>query len=87
MDLNQRDEKMTTALHWASFAGAEKIVEYLLVQEGIEINPVDSEGLTPLHLATTYGNSKVVKKLLIAGADRRIKNRKGERALDIAKKK
>lgn len=78
---------MTTPLHWASFAGAQKIVEYLVVQEGIQIDPVDIEGLTPLHLATIYGNSKIVKKLLISGANRKIKNNKGETALDIAKKK
>ena len=78
---------MTTPLHWASFAGAEKIVEYLLVQEDIEIDPVDIEGLTPLHLATIYGNSKIVKKLLIAGANRKMLTKKGELAIDIAKKK
>ena len=78
---------MTTPLHWASFAGAQKIVEYLLAQDKIQIDPVDSEGLTPLHLATTYGNSKIVKKLLLAGADRKAKNRKGETALQIARKK
>jgi palmitoyltransferase ZDHHC13/17 len=42
LDINQQDSKMTTPLHWASFSGSEKIVEYLLAQPNIQVNPVDS---------------------------------------------
>jgi ankyrin repeat protein len=40
-DINLRDAKLSTPLHWASFAGSEKIVEYLLAQPSIELDPVD----------------------------------------------
>ena len=83
-DINFRDEKKSTPLHWASYMNSESIVTYLLAQKGIEIDPVDENGQTPLHLATAYGNTRIVKKLLRAGADRRIVNNKGEIALKIA---
>jgi len=41
LDLNNCDSKLSTPLHWAAFSGSEKIVEYLLVQKGIQLNPVD----------------------------------------------
>ena len=35
-------------------------------------------------MAAAYGNSETVKKLLIKGADRGLKNKKGETPMDIA---
>lgn len=32
LNVNQKDDKLSTPLHWASFAGSEKIVDYLLAQ-------------------------------------------------------
>ena len=84
LDINFRDEKKSTPLHWASYMNSESIVTYLLAQKEIELDPVDENGQTPLHLATAYGNTKIVKKLLRAGADRKIVNNKGEIALKIA---
>ena len=78
------DLKRSTPLHWASYSGSEKIVEYLLAQEEIRIDEKDLDGHTPLHISVAYGYSKIVKKLLIAGADRRRKNAKGQTALEIA---
>ena len=45
----------------------------------------DKEEQTPLHLAAGYGNTHIVKKLLIKGAERELRNKKNETALEIAK--
>ena len=87
LNINQRDSKRTTALHWAAFAGSEQIVAYLLSQPSIELDPLDNDGLTPLHLATIYGNSRIVRKLLVAGANRLLRSQKGQTALEIANSK
>lgn len=84
-NINAKDTKGSTPLHWASYSGSEKVVEYLLVQPGVELNERDQDGHTPLHIAVAYGYSKIVRKLLIAGADRLLTNNKGQTALQIAK--
>lgn len=83
-DLNAQDAKLSTPLHWAAYAASEKVAEYLLAQPDIQIDLRDQSGQTPLHLSTTYGNIKIVKKLLVAGADRSLKDHKGQTALEIA---
>ncbi len=45
----------------------------------------DSQGMTPLMWATSYGDDWTVKDILLARPDRRLKNRKGQTAFDIAK--
>ena len=42
LDVNAVDSKGSTALHWASFSGGDKVVEYLLAQKGIKVNCIDS---------------------------------------------
>lgn len=32
MNINERDRKLSTPLHWAAYMGSEKVVEYLLEQ-------------------------------------------------------
>lgn len=39
---------------------------------------------TPLHLAVHCGNTKTVRALLDLGADRSLRNSRGETALDVA---
>ena len=48
--VNCRDRIGSTPLHWASFAGAEVTLVYLLAL-GADPNLQDVKGLTPLHLA------------------------------------
>ena len=68
-DINQRDNRGHTALHWASLRGHQHVVEWLLQQEGVEIDAVDKMGYTPLHYASHSGHYKIVRTLLNAGAD------------------
>lgn len=82
--INSKDSKGSTPLHWACFSGSEKIVEYLLAQPSVLVDEVDLDGHTPLHIAVAYGYSKIVKRLLLGGANRRVRNLKGETALRIA---
>lgn len=85
IDYNEVDEKGSTPLHWAAFSGSEEAAAYLLTLDQIKIDVRDSEGQTPLLLATLYGNTKIVRRLLLKGADRDIKNSKGQLAIDIAR--
>ena len=84
IDTNGKDSKGSTPLHWACYSGSEKVVEYLLAQPGILLDEKDQDGHTPLHIAVAYGYSKIVRKLLVAGADRKATNGKGQSALQIA---
>ncbi|MDZ4081311.1 MAG: hypothetical protein U1E10_00115, partial [Bdellovibrionales bacterium] len=45
----------------------------------------DSNGMTPLMWATANGDDWTVKDILLARPDRRLKNKKGQTAFDIAK--
>lgn len=72
LDINCKDSKLSTPLHWAAYMNSESIITFLLAQPTIEVNAKDSKQQTPLHLATSYGHTKIVKKLLRAGADRKI---------------
>ena len=47
------------------------------------INQIDSFGLTPLMLAAAIENKAIIEALLDAGADKKIKNADGKRAIDF----
>ena len=70
--MNSGDRKNSTPLHWASFAGAEIALSYLVAWGG-DVNAQDSKGLTPLHLAVKscedLKNTKSIRQLLIKGSD------------------
>ncbi|KAL9123490.1 MAG: hypothetical protein Q9217_007074, partial [Psora testacea] len=70
------------ALHLAAYNGSYDVLDTLLDQEGVEVDPLDRlEGDTPLHKAVRYinglgknewdGASALVELLLDAGADPR----------------
>lgn len=50
LDINSRDRKQSTPLHWAAFSGAELSLSYILSWDA-DVNAKDNKGLTPLHLA------------------------------------
>lgn len=81
VDYNLPDQKGSTPLHWAAYSGSEEAAAYLLTLADVKVNVRDNDGQTPLFLATLYGNTKIVRRLLIKGANRRIKNNKGERPI------
>ena len=52
MDINIRDKKECTPLHWACFTGSETALNYILSFKP-DIEAQDIRGSTPLHVAVT----------------------------------
>jgi palmitoyltransferase ZDHHC13/17 len=75
IDVNSRDRKQSTPLHWAAFSGAELALSYILAWEA-DVNARDTKGLTPLHLAVKSAedlqSTRSIRHLLIKGADKTI---------------
>lgn len=57
----------------------------LLVAHGACVNDAGEHGYTPLHNAVEQGKIEAVKWLLANGADRSIRNHKGEKPQELAK--
>jgi ankyrin repeat protein len=63
VDLNHGDYDNRTPLHVACGAGHFDVVEYLVVEAGVIVSPVDRWGATPLNDADPYPK---IKALLLA---------------------
>ncbi len=78
LDINAKDKKRSTPLHWAAFAGAELALSYILAYD-IDVNAQDTKGYTALHLAVKASedlrSTRSIRHLLIKGADKTIKVR------------
>ena len=48
-NLNIKDKRQRTPLHWAAFAMRKNMCE-LLILNGVDINPIDDDNLTPIDL-------------------------------------
>lgn len=66
-------------------------MDHLLDHEDVEVDPVNRQfGDTPLHSAVRYSLSEpehgafIVEMLIDAGADPRIKNKNGQKPIDLA---
>jgi len=58
-----------------------------MIREGVDVNNRDENGWTPLMYAAWYNqNPEVVKVLLEAGADAKLVDDFGKKAIDYAKK-
>lgn len=88
LDINSRDKRNSTPLHWAAFAGAELALSYILAWD-TDINRRDSKGLTALHLAVKASeeirSTKGIKLLLVKGADRNIRDNHDLLPIDLVK--
>ncbi|RPA95006.1 ankyrin [Choiromyces venosus 120613-1] len=85
-----RDGVGNTAIHLAAKHGSLEVLDILLDQEGLEVDPLDRMELeTPLHKAVFYAKGEkehgleVVEMLIDAGADPRIRNKAKQRPIDI----
>ncbi|KAK6540060.1 hypothetical protein TWF694_008890 [Orbilia ellipsospora] len=58
-----------TALSYAAAAGWKKVVQLLLLQEGVDVDHKDINGRTPLLLAAIRGKDEIVQLLIDGGAD------------------
>ncbi|CAD8174575.1 unnamed protein product [Paramecium pentaurelia] len=78
------DNNHQTPLICASFLGSQLMVNFL-IPWGAKLNvQTKDKGQTALHMATQQGHSRIVRKLLIKGIDRKIKDKSGKTALDLA---
>jgi ankyrin repeat protein len=64
-DINAQTAFNLTSLQTASVEGHEKVVKYLLEQEGIQIRSPAGAQFHPLHLAVVGGHLEVVQLLLL----------------------
>jgi palmitoyltransferase len=72
-----------TPLHYACINGSKNAVDILL-DLGANINAVDNDGNNCLHYAVNSKNISLLKKLLVRGADKNIRNKKGQLPYDLA---
>jgi hypothetical protein len=74
-----------TPLHLAAMHNVELLEKIWSFIDPKIINSQDNEGLTCLHMAVAAGEKVTVEFLLDNGADLKIKNNKGQTAIDLAK--
>ena len=88
-DIDVRNYKGKTALHYAAKAGFLKVIR-LLIEKGATINALDNNGETALFEAirSTIKDSEkqraAIEALLVKGADPNFKNGKGQTPLQVA---
>lgn len=67
-NISSRDDRGYTTLHFAVESGCSKTVEFILDQDGVDIQCATKIGVTPLHLAAYKGLYQIVKRLVNRGA-------------------
>ena len=90
-DINVRNYKGKTALHYAAKAGFLKVIN-LLIEKGASLDATDNNGETALFEAirSTIKNGETqrtaIEALIVKGANPNLKNRKGLTPLQVAKR-
>ncbi|KAJ3848195.1 ankyrin repeat-containing domain protein [Lentinula lateritia] len=84
-DINFQDGVGNTALHIAVQNGSVDVLEHILSHEACDVDPINRiNRATPLHLACQLEDdgvrSHMVESLLEAGADTKIRDKRGELA-------
>ena len=82
-DVDERDERLKTPLHVASWQGKIEIVR-TLIKYGADVNALDIEGWTPIHFAAQNERVDLLPLLLDNSADIHATERNGNTALHIA---
>ena len=86
MDLQCRDNRGSTPLHWACYSKSEIALCYLL-SWAKDLNDKDIEGYTPLHLAVksveSLRSTRPVRSLLIRGASRNEVDNNKRKPIDL----
>ena len=90
-DIDVRNYKGKTALHYAAKAGFLKVIN-LLIERGAPLDATDNDGETPLFdaIRSTIKDSQkqraALEALLVAGANLNVKNKKGLTPLQVAQR-
>ena len=74
VDVDIKDHRGFSCIHWAAMGGHSDIIEMLL-QRGARIDILNKKGSTPLILASWKGRVETVKLLLNNGASPNVANR------------
>ncbi|KAM3298985.1 hypothetical protein ACQJBY_040469 [Aegilops geniculata] len=82
VEINARDSRKRTPLHWAVDRGHLGAVE-LLVLSNADVNAQDDEGQTPLHYAVRREREDIAQLLVGQHADLQIKDGDGNTAHDL----
>ena len=67
-DVNAKNKKGMTPLHFAIYKDNSEIVE-LLIDKGADVNAMATDGRTPLHSAAIMGRKEIAELLIAKGAD------------------
>jgi ankyrin repeat protein len=63
-NVDWKDSTGRTPLSWVAENGCEAVVNLLLEQDNVDVNPKDNDGMTPLSWASFNGYEDVVKLLV-----------------------
>ncbi|CAB3387873.1 Hypothetical predicted protein [Cloeon dipterum] len=84
LDVNVHNEDGETTLLLACERHKWAIVDFLLTQEGLQVNVCDRKGRSPLLFAARSGNSDIARKLLEHGADLNFRDGEGKNVMHHA---
>ena len=82
-DVNRRDDRACTALHYAVKVSHLRLAR-LLLDKGADIQAEDKHGWSVLHYAVRYGNLEVTEFLIEAGANLHAREKRGWNCLHLA---
>ena len=83
-DINFKDERGMTSLHWAAIRGIISCVE-ILIAAGSDKSLTDNNGNTALHFAAKNGFLDIQRYLIRIGGDIHLKNKESLTPADYAK--
>lgn len=83
-NINVRNYRNRTPLHYACTYNYPEIVQYL-IEQGADVNAIDDDGDTPLHIAFSESRTDIAEYLIKKGADLDIKNKNRRMPLENSK--
>ena len=60
VDLNSKDNRGWSPLHWAALYGHTDIARFF-IDKGADVNATDKKGKTPLHFAVENGHAEIAR--------------------------